>query len=173
MPTEIHPSEGETNVAGATNPERLTLKWNTELKLCVAMGFGSGLIGAIVGVVAMMVLAPPAKVNPQTTAEAAVSVPAAQADAAAPPKFTCKTRPRTSGEGVVLQIYNASGRTLNDVVVSCVDPRTSQKTQAKIDVWDSNTAVEIGEKDWLVAPGQTFYVQVPGMAQPFVLNYNP
>lgn len=73
------------------------------------------------------------------------------------------TRPRTTGEGVVLQIKNSGNNEIKALVVEISNPTTNTFFKANLEKWLAGQVLEVGDTpDWRVAPGQLLVLQAEG-----------
>jgi len=73
------------------------------------------------------------------------------------------TRPRTSGEGVVLQIKNNGNSEIKGLVVEISNTTTNAFFKANLEKWISGQILEVGDTpDWKVGPGQLLVLQAEG-----------
>ncbi len=135
------------------------------MTLCAAVGFGSGLIGAVIGVLAVPVLGigPGGRSAEPTTFS--ISSPESLSGHYDPLPVNLRSRPSQTGKGVVLQLQNVSVNPLTAVSIVCEDVRTNTSKRVEKETWPSGETVEVGENDgWSIALGQHLLVQAHGYA---------
>jgi hypothetical protein len=124
------------------------------------VGFGSGLIGAVVGVFAIPVLGfgPLGRNSGQVSLS--ITDPQAVSGHFDPLPVNMRSRPSKSGKGAVLQLQNVSMNPLTMVSIVVEDGGTNTSKRVTRDTWPTGEVIEIGENDgWNVALGQHLLVQ--------------
>lgn len=118
--------------------------------LCCIVSFISGSVGLLTGILLASVIG----IGPQRVGNVGPMGPV-------PLQIT--SRPRSTGEGFVIQIKNASTRPLRMVVIRMSATGQPNPFTLTFDSWDPGALVEIGDDDrWRVAPGQKLAVSADG-----------